>query len=134
MKRLFFCAVVAALAGCSTETRGTRITLSTETGEATVVENSYRLSRRVRVDRVTYTDVGGIKKATVTIESLTRTRQRLQARIVWLDGEGMEIDPDGKPFRAIVLDGNDTVTFSGFAPNASGKTAKVLIREMETVE
>ena len=134
MKRLVLCAVVAALAGCSTETRGTRITLNAETGEATVVENSYRLSCRVRVSRVTYAAVDGIKKATVTLESLTQSRQRLQARIVWMDAEGTEIDPDGKAFRAIVLDGNDTATFTGFAPNASGKSAKVLIREMETVE
>lgn len=134
MKKLMFVAAVAAFVGCSTETRGTRVMLDTETGSATVTENSYRLSRRVKVARVTYAEVGGIKKATVTLESLTQTRQRLQARIVWMDAEGTEIDPDGKAFRAIVLDGNDTVTFSGFAPNAAGKTAKVLIREMETVE
>lgn len=134
MKMLMLAAVVAALVGCSTETRGTRITLNAETGEATVVENSYRLSRRVRVSRVTYAEVDGIKKATVTLESLTQSRQRIQARIAWMDAEGTEIDLDGKAFRAFVIDGNDTVSFTGFAPNAAGKTAKVLIREMETVE
>ncbi len=134
MKRLIFYFVIAALVGCSTETRGTRIILNSETGEATIMENSYRLSRRVKVSRVTYADVEGIKKATVTIESLTQSRQRLQVRVVWMDAEGSEIDPDGKPFRAIVLDGNDTVTFSSLAPHPAGKMAKVMIREMETVE
>ena len=134
MKKCMLVAAVAAFVGCSTESRGTRVMLDTETGAATVTENSYRLSRRVRVARVTYEEVGGIKKATVTLESLTQSRQRIQARIGWLDAEGTEIDSDGKAFRAIVLDGNDSVTFSGFAPNAAGKTAKVMIREMETVE
>ncbi len=127
-------AVMTAAAGC-VETAGTRVSVDTHTGEASVYEGSMRLVNRVKVVRTTYDDVGdGIRKATVTIASLTHRRQRLQARMVWLDAEGTEIDADGKPFRAIVLDGKDTYTFTGVAPSAKGVKAKMVIRETDTAE
>jgi len=135
MKKMLIVGMAAALfAGCETETRGTRVTVDTTTGEASVRESSYRLSNRVTVAKTTYDDSGDIRRATVTLESTTKRRQRIQARMVWLDAEGTEIDPDGKPFRTIVIDGNDTATFTGVAPNAKGVTAKMIIRELDTVE
>lgn len=135
MNRLFAIAVAASLvAGCA-ETRGTRVTIDTESGEASVLENSYRLSNRVKVRKAVYGEASdGIRKATVTIESVTRRRQRLQARMVWADAEGSDIDADAKPYRAIVIDGNDVHAFTGVAPNSRAVRAKLQIREIETVE
>ena len=131
---LIFSFAFALCAGCA-ETRGTRVTLDIETGEATVLESSYRLSNRVKVRKVTYGEASeGIRRATVTIESLTKRRQRLQARLVWSDAEGTEIDADAKPFRAIVLDGNDVMTLTGVAPNPKATQVKIQIRETETAE
>jgi len=133
MKTVALAVVAAALSGC-VETAGTRVTIDTQTGDASVLECSTRLANRVKVVRVTYNDVMGIKKATVTLESLVHRRQELQARMVWLDAEGTEIDPDGKPFRAIVLDGNDVTTFTGMAPNEKGVTARLQVRETDTAQ
>lgn len=134
MKKIVFFAAIAALAGCA-DTRGTRVMLDTQTGDASVLENSYRLSNRVQVRKVTYNDNGdGIKRAVMTLESTTRRRQRLQARIVWLDADGCEIDPDGKPYRTYVVDGNDIITVSGMAPSVKGVAAKMQVREIEDVE
>ena len=133
MKTVALAVVAAALSGC-VETAGTRVTIDTQTGDASVLECSTRLANRVKVVRVTYNDVSGIKKATVTLESLVHRRQDLQARMVWLDAEGTEIDPDGKPFRAIVLDGNDVTTFTGMAPNDRGVTARLQVRETDTAQ
>ena len=135
MKRLMILSLgVALLAGCA-ETRGTRVTIDTETGEASVLENSYRLSNRVKVRKVTYGDASeGIRRATVTLESVTKRRQRIQARMVWTDAEGTEIDADAKPYRTLVLDGGDVTTFTGVAPSAKAVAAKLQIREIETVE
>ncbi len=129
-KTILIAALMAAFAGC-TETAGTRVVIDTATGDASVMECSTRLRNRLRVVRCTYSDVDGIAKATVTLESLTHKRQELQARMVWMDEDGSEIDADGKPFRAIVLDGRDVTTFSGMAPNPRGRTAKVQVRETE---
>jgi uncharacterized protein YcfL len=133
MKTVVLAAVAAFFAGC-VETAGTRVTIDTQTGDASILECSTRLANRVKVVRVTYGDVDGIKRATVTLESLTHKRQELQARMVWLDEEGTEIDPDGKPFRAIVLDGNDVTTFTGMAPNEKGVTARLQVRETDTAQ
>ena len=133
MKTVVLAAVAAIFAGC-VETAGTRVTVDTQTGDASILECSTRLANRVKVVRVTYGDVDGIKRATVTLESLTHKRQELQARMVWLDFEGTEIDPDGKPFRAIVLDGNDVATFTGMAPNEKGVTARLQVRETDTAQ
>ena len=133
MKTVVLAAVAAIFAGC-VETAGTRVTVDTQTGDASILECSTRLANRIRVVRVTYGDVDGIKRATVTLESLTHKRQELQARMVWLDFEGTEIDPDGKPFRAIVLDGNDVTTFTGMAPNEKGVTARMQVRETDTAQ
>lgn len=133
MKTVVLAAVAAIFAGC-VETAGTRVTVDTQTGDASILECSTRLANRVKVVRVTYGDVDGIKRATVTLESLTHRRQELQARMVWLDFEGTEIDPDGKPFRAIVLDGNDVTTFTGMAPSEKGVTARLQVRETDTAQ
>ena len=133
MKTVVLAAVAAIFAGC-VETAGTRVTVDTQTGDASILECSTRLANRVKVVRVTYGDVDGIKRATVTLESLTHKRQELQARMVWLDFEGTVIDPDGKPFRAIVLDGNDVTTFTGMAPNEKGVTARMQVRETDTAQ
>ena len=70
----------------------------------------------------------------MTLESLLHRRQELQARMVWADAEGTYIDPDGKPFRAIVLDGNDITTFTGVAPSEKGVTARLQVRETDTAQ
>ena len=136
MMRLMAAAVLLAgtLAGC-VETRGTRVAIATESGEASILENSYRLANRVKVRRVTYGEASeGIRRATVTLESTTKRRQRLQARMVWMDAEGSEIDADAKPFRTLVIDGGDVQTFTGVAPNGRAVKARLQIREIETVE
>jgi len=134
MKKIIALAAFVALAGCC-ETRGTRVLVDTDTGAASILENSYRLSNRVQVVKCTYGDNGDdIRRATVTIQSQTKRRQRLQMRMIWLDAEGTELDADAKPYRSVVLDGNDTHTFTGYAPNPKGRTAKVQIREIDTIE
>ena len=133
MKTIMLAAVAVAFAGC-VETAGTRVTIDTRTGDASVLECSTRLSKRVRIVGVSYDDVSGIKKATVRMESLTHSRQELQARMVWMDADGAEVDADGKPFRAIVLDGMDITTFTGMAPNPRCVKARLQLRETDTAQ
>ena len=133
LKTIMLAAIAAAFAGC-VETAGTRVSIDTRTGDASVLESSTRLANRVRVVGVSYDDVSGIKKATVTIESLSHKRQELQARMVWMDADGAEVDADGKPFRAIVLDGMDVTTFTGMAPNPRCVKARLQLRETDTAQ
>ena len=133
LKTIILAAIAAAFAGC-VETAGTRVSIDSRTGDASVLESSTRLANRVRVVGVSYDDVSGIKKATVTLESLSHKRQELQARMVWMDADGAEVDADGKPFRAIVLDGMDVTTFTGMAPNPRCVKARLQLRETDTAQ
>jgi hypothetical protein len=54
--------------------------------------------------------------------------------MIWCDAEGSEIDADGKPFRAVVLDGMSTVTVTGVSPDRKGVRAILVVRETETAE
>lgn len=121
------------IAGCA-QTAGTGITIDTVNGKAVVREDSYRMKGRVKVEKATYSETDGVRHATVTIKSMLKRRQRLQARMIWLDEEGAAIDADGKPFRAYVLDGMDSMTVTGYAPSARGVTARVQVREDGTAE
>ena len=124
---LFLAVCVACLVGC-VDTAGTRVMIDAETGDSSVLENSQRLANRMKVTKVTYDEVNGLKKATITLTSTTKKKLSIQGRMVWFDAEGTEIDPGGKPYRTMVLDGLDFCTFTGVAPNAKGVTAKLQIR------
>ena len=120
---LVLCA--AGLAGC-VNTSGTRVLVDLESGESTVREDNMRLANRLKVTNVSYGEVTeGIRRATVSLESTTDKQLSFQGRMVWYDVDGMEIDPDGKSYRAYVLDGHDTCTMTGVAPNAKGVKAKL---------
>ena len=118
------------LVGC-VDTAGTRVTIDTETGDSSVLENSQRLANKLKVKKVTYDEVNGLKKATITLESNTKSRLSIQGRMVWLDVEGTELDAAGKSYRTMVLDGLDFCTFTGIAPNAKGVRAKLQVRITE---
>ena len=127
---LFSALCAACLVGC-VDTAGTRVMIDTETGDSSVLENSQRLANKLKVKRVTYDDVNGLKKATITLESTTKSRLSIQGRMVWFDVEGTELDAEGKSYRTMVLDGLDFCTFTGIAPNAKGVRAKLQVRITE---
>ncbi len=133
MTKIAAAAALALAAGC-VETAGTRVEIDTETGDASVLECSPRLARRVRVAGVSYGDISGIKRATVKLESLVHRRLNLQVRIVWCDAEGVDVDADTKPFRAVVLDGLDVTTLTGLAPNDRCVKARVQVRETRAAQ
>jgi len=122
-----FAALALCAAGC-VDTAGTRVTVDTETGKSSVTENSQRLANRLKVTKVTYDEVAGLKRATVSLESTTKQQLSFQGRMVWFDAEGTELDAEGKPYRTVILDGRDTCTFTGVAPNAKGVKAKLQLR------
>ena len=125
---LFPVLCAAAFAGC-VNTSGTRVMIDLESGESTVREDNMRLANRLKVTNVSFSEVTeGIRRATVSLESTTDKQLSFQGRMVWYDADGMEIDPDGKSYRAYVLDGHDTCTMTGVAPNAKGVKAKLQLR------
>ena len=128
--RSLLCSMLCAagLVGC-VNTSGTRVLVDLESGESTVREDNMRLANRLKVTNVSFSEITeGIRRATVSLESTTDKQLSFQGRMVWYDADGAEIDPDGKSYRVYVLDGHDTCTMTGVAPNAKGVKAKLQLR------
>lgn len=118
---------LAALVGC-VETAGTVVTTDHTTGSTEVLEDSTRLRDQIHVARVNYDEVNGMKRVHITIASTKHRRLRVDYRIVWFDANGMEIDPDTKTYRSLILEGRDAVTVTGVANSPSAVTSKLRVR------
>jgi len=124
---------LVSVTGCA-DTAGTVVKTDHLTGSTLVHEDNTRLSRRVQVLGVTYDEVNGLKRAHITLASTRHGRVRVDYRICWFDANGMEIDGDTKPYRALILEGRDAVTVTGVANSAAAVTSKLRLRETSQAE
>ncbi|MEI7900279.1 MAG: YcfL family protein [bacterium] len=119
---------LSALVGC-VETAGTVVTTDHLTGSTVVLEDSTRLKDQVQVLRVNYDEVNGLKRVHITLASTKHKRLRVHYRIAWFDANGMELDPDSKTYRSLILEGRDAVTVTGVANSAAGVSSKLRVRD-----
>ena len=126
-------ATLAVLTGC-VETAGTTVTTDHTTGSTLVLEDSTRLKDQIQVLSVNYDEVNGLKRVHITLQSAKHRRLRLNYRISWFDANGMEIDPDTKTYRNLLVEGRDTVTVTGVANSAAGVKSKLRVRGLEAAD
>jgi uncharacterized protein YcfL len=124
---------VAVLTGC-TETAGTVVTTDHTTGVNTLVESNSSLKDEVKVAGVAYDTVNGMKRVTYKLASSRHRRLRLDYRISWFDANGMEIDPDTKTYRNLILEGRDEATVTGVANSPAAVTSRLRVRETEDAD
>jgi len=119
-----------ALTGC-VDTAGTTVKTDHVGGVSEVLEDSTRLRRKLGVDvaSVNYDMVNGMKRVHITLYNKSHNRLLLHYRICWFDESGMEIDPNTKSYRSLIMEGRDTVTVSGVANNPNAVRSKLRIRE-----
>ena len=118
---------LSALVGC-VDTAGTVVTTDHATGSTLVLEDNTRLKDQVQVLRVNYDEVNGLKRVHITLASTKHKRLRVDYRIAWFDANGMELDPDSKAYRNLILEGRDAVTVTGVANSAAGVSSKLRVR------
>ena len=73
----------------------------------------------------------GLMKVGVKLTSRLNKTFVAQSKFVWLDETGAEIDPDTDPWRALVLNGKETRTIQGVAPNSAATAFRLRVREGE---
>ena len=131
-------AIPAPVSGTIVSVNGSSLTLaladSTQKtvvlqGSTLVLEDSTRLKDQVRVLRVNYDEVNGLKRAHVTLASTKHRRLFVHYRIAWFDANGMELDPDSKTYRDLILEGRDAVTVTGVANSAAAVSSKLRVRD-----
>ena len=129
-------AVAALAAGCAApNTSG--ITVGVEADEEGNLQellqvDNNKLSRQLKVlDMSVGQTKNGLMKASLKLQSNLNKDFTAQSKFAWFDAEGAEIDPDGDPWRPLVLHGKETRTIQGVAPNASATSFKLRVRQGE---
>jgi uncharacterized protein YcfL len=119
---------MSVMTGC-VDTAGTTITTDHAAGSTLVTEDNTRLKDQLQVLRVTYDDVNGLKRVHITLASTKHARLHVDYRIIWLDANGMELDPDVKTYRSLRIEGRDAVTVTGLANSTAATTSKLRVRD-----
>ncbi len=129
-------AVAALAAGCAApNTSG--ITVGVEADEEGNLQellqvDNNKLARQLKVlDMSVGQTKNGLMKASLKLQSNLNKDFTAQSKFAWFDAEGAEIDPDGDPWRPLVLHGKETRTIQGVAPNASATSFKLRVRQGE---
>ncbi len=137
-EKQFIAVAVAALSlagfnGCK-NTSGTIVKTDHLTGSSMIITENARLAHRVDVLNTTYDEVNGLKRVHITLASDRNKRLRVDYRICWFDANGMEIDPQTKTYRNLILEGHDAVTVSGVANSPAAVYSKLRVRETSQAE
>ena len=111
------------------DTGGTVVTTDHTTGDSTTEFHSTRVMDRLDLTNVTMDKVNGLNRVHYTMTSTRSSRLRVDARIVWYDANGMELDSDRAPYRNLIIEGHDTVVVTSVAPNARGVKSRLRVRE-----
>ena len=124
---------LAGLNGCKS-TSGTIVKTDLLTGKSMIITENARLAHRVNVINTTYDEVNGLKRVHITLASDRNKRLRVDYRICWFDANGMEIDPQTKTYRNLILEGHDAVTVTGVANSPAAVSSKLRVRETSQAE
>lgn len=119
-----------ALTGC-VDTAGTTVRVDHVGGVSEVLEDSTRLRRKmgVEVSSLNYDTVNDMKRVHITLVNRSHKRLNLHYRISWFDESGMELDPNAKTYRSLIMEGRDSVTVTGVANNLKAVRSKLRVRE-----
>jgi uncharacterized protein YcfL len=134
-------AVVAAAlaAGCAApNTAG--FTVGAEPDADGVLQQVLQVDNAKLAKNLTVSDVktgqtkNGLMKVNLKLTSRYNKTIVAQSKLAWFDAEGAEIDPDTDPWRPLALNGKETRTIQGVAPNASAVAFKLRVRQGEKTQ
>jgi len=124
---------LTGLTGCK-NTSGTIINTDHLTGSSMIITENARLAHRVTVTDTTYDEVNGLKRVHISLVSDRNKRTRIDYRICWFDANGMELDPQTKTYRNLILEGHDVQTVTGVANSPAAVSSKLRVRETSQAE
>lgn len=123
------CTLGAALTAC---TAPNALTTQTQpNGDMTIQKrtNNAVLFTEIGVDRVSMVDVGSLKKVALGIKNQRFNNKHFSYKIVWVDAQGMEVNPEGSIWKPIDLTGREIKTVQSLAPNPSAVDVVVYLKK-----
>ncbi len=142
MKRFHFAFLAAAaaaaalLSGCAAPNT-TGISTGAAPDETGVYQqflqaDNTRLARQVLVSDMRCDQTpNGFMRASLALTSTRNKSMQIQAKFVWFDASGVEIDPDAETWRVLTLEGRETRPVVGVAPSAAAESFRLRIREAD---
>lgn len=130
MKKLIaMTAVILSLSACTAPNSLSTTTQSN--GEVTVQKrtNNPVLLTEIGIDRISMGSVGDIKKVGLGIKNQRFNNKHFSYKIVWVDSQGMEINPEGSIWKPIDLTGREIKTVQSVAPNPSAVDIVVYLKK-----
>jgi uncharacterized protein YcfL len=124
---------LSGLSGCR-NTSGTIVNTNHLSGSSMIITENARLAHRVLVTDTAYDQVNSLKRVHITLMSDRNKPLRVDYRICWFDANGMELDPQTKTYRHLILEGHDAVTVTGVANSPAAVSSKLRVRETSQSE
>lgn len=121
--------ITTTLFGCTVSN-----SLSTQTstdGSYTVktIGNNPKLTTEVMIERISMANVGDLKKVSLSIKDRWFMSKNFEYKIVWVDAQGMEVNPEGSRWKPIQLTGREVKTVQSVAPNPSAVDVVVYLKK-----
>lgn len=120
------------LSGCSTS--GLQAGDSAYTNSSYLVVEDPLFADQISIVRVDHDMVGDIMRAHVSLKSNRNRSLQIRYRFTWYDGQGMEVDPSGKPYRDLIIEGKDTVAVTSMAPSPQAREFKIRVHKVKAIK
>lgn len=121
--------LVAALIGCTAPNSLSTQTAADGTYSVKTVSNNPKLVTQIAVDRISMGYAGDLKKASIAIKDRWFVSRNFEYKIVWVDANGFEVNPEGSRWKPIQLTGREIKTVQSIAPNPSAVDVVVYLRK-----
>lgn len=91
--------------------------------------NNAVLLTEIGIDRVSMANIGDLKKIALGIKNQRFNNKHFSYKIVWIDVQGMEVNPEGSIWKPIDLTGREIKTVQSLAPNPSAVDVVVYLKK-----
>lgn len=128
LKLIFAGMLATTVAGCTAPNSLSTQSATDGSYSVRTISNNPVLSTKIGVDRVNMTYVGDLKKVSVAIKDRWFVSRNFEYKIVWVDAQNMEINPEGSRWKPIQLTGREVKTVQSVAPNPSAVDIVVYLK------
>lgn len=128
LKLIFAGMLAATVVGCTAPNSLSTQTAADGSYSVKTISNNPVLSTKIGIDRVNMAYVGDLKKVSLAIKDRWFVSRSFEYKIVWVDAQGMEINPEGSRWKPIQLTGREVKTVQSVAPNPSAVDIVVYLK------
>ena len=128
LKLIFARILAATVVGCTAPNSLSTQTAADGSYSVKTISNNPVLSTKIGIDRVNMAYVGDLKKVSLAIKDRWFVSRSFEYKIVWVDAQGMEINPEGSRWKPIQLTGREVKTVQSVAPNPSAVDIVVYLK------